>query len=118
VIGSLGLLGVLAIAKMVPKVTLILPLARRHAAIVPTAIAQDWFSPDAAAASERARTTKSSEPRAANRPVTAGDEHDLRRRRHRLEGIPAAPRPRPRCGGSRPLRWPRRPLGRNWFCTP
>ena len=114
VVANLGLLGVLFAAKMVPKVGLILPLARRHvprhatfttllmstgltfgtisslyglnagiidrtqfsllvtvvvlSAIVPTAIAQRWFSPDAQAEELRDRA-----PARAARPATAGE---------------------------------------------
>jgi Kef-type K+ transport system membrane component KefB len=115
VVANLGVLGILVAAKMVPKITLILPLARRHvpehatfatllmstgltfgtisslyglnagiidrtqfsllvtvvvlSAIVPTAIAQRWFSPDVDAersASEWGR-------RASAQPVPAGE---------------------------------------------
>jgi Kef-type K+ transport system membrane component KefB len=115
VVANLGVLGSLVAAKMVPKITLILPLARRHvpehakfatllmstgltfgtisslyglnagiidrtqfsllvtvvvlSAIVPTAIAQRWFSPDVDAersASEWGR-------RASAQPVPAGE---------------------------------------------
>ena len=114
VVANLGLLGVLFAAKMVPKLGLILPLARRHvprhatfttllmstgltfgtiaslyglnvgiidrtqfsllvtvvvlSAIVPTAIAQRWFSPDAQAEELRDRA-----PARAARPATAGE---------------------------------------------
>ncbi len=116
VFANLGLLGVLFAAKMVPKVGLILPLARRYvpehatfttllmstgltfgtisslyglqagiidktqfsllvtvvvvSAIVPTAVAQRWFSPDV----ERERLADETEPmpRAAE-PLAAGD---------------------------------------------
>jgi len=109
VFANLGLLAVLAAAKMAPKIGLVLPLARRHvpeharfttllmstgltfgtisslyglnagiidrtqfsllvtvvvlSAIVPTAIAQRWFSPDVAA-----ETARDEEARAARRP--------------------------------------------------
>ena len=109
VFANLGLLAVLTATKMVPKIGLVLPLARRHvpehatfttllmstgltfgtisslyglnagiidrtqfsllvtvvvlSAIVPTAIAQRWFSPDLAA-----ETTRDEEARAARRP--------------------------------------------------
>jgi Kef-type K+ transport system membrane component KefB len=115
VVANLGLLGALLAAKMVPKIGLILPFARRHvpehatfttllmstgltfgtisslyglnagiidrtqfsllvtvvvlSAIVPTGIAQRWFSPDVEAeraASRRAR-------RASTQPVAAGE---------------------------------------------
>jgi Kef-type K+ transport system membrane component KefB len=111
VFANLGLLAVLTAAKMVPKIGLVLPLARRHvpehaifttllmstgltfgtisslyglnagiidrtqfsllvtvvvlSAIVPTAIAQRWFSPDVeaeAARDERARATRPPSP--------------------------------------------------------
>jgi Kef-type K+ transport system membrane component KefB len=116
VFANLGLLGVLFAAKMVPKVGLILPLARRYvpehatfttllmstgltfgtisslyglqagiidktqfsllvtvvvlSAIVPTAIAQRWFSPDV----EKERLADESEPMPpAAEPLPAGD---------------------------------------------
>ncbi len=118
VFANLGLLALLAAAKMVPKIGLVLPLARRHApehatfttllmstgltfgtisslyglnagiidrtqfsllvtvvvlsAIVPTAIAQRWFSPDV-----ELEAAKDGEARAARRPspqpVPAGE---------------------------------------------
>ena len=43
-IANSGVLGVLVAAMMVPKLALVLPLARRHAS---EAIALRWFSPDA-----------------------------------------------------------------------
>jgi Kef-type K+ transport system membrane component KefB len=123
VVANLGLLGILFAAKMVPKVTMILPLARRHvpehatfttllmstgltfgtisslyglnagiidrtqfsllvtvvvlSAIVPTAIAQRWFSPDVEA--ERA-SSRQPQPhsqiggrRSSTEPATAGE---------------------------------------------
>jgi Kef-type K+ transport system membrane component KefB len=123
VVANLGLLGILFAAKMVPKLTMILPLARRHvpehatfttllmstgltfgtisslyglnagiidrtqfsllvtvvvlSAIVPTAIAQRWFSPDVEA--ERA-WSRQREPhshiggrRSSAEPATAGE---------------------------------------------
>jgi Kef-type K+ transport system membrane component KefB len=115
VVANLGLLAILAAAKMLPKISLILPLARRHvpehatfttllmstgltfgtisslyglnagiidrtqfsllvtvvvlSAIVPTAIAQRWFSPDLEI--ERAGT-RQQPPRSAH-PVAAGE---------------------------------------------
>jgi Kef-type K+ transport system membrane component KefB len=115
VVANLGLLAILAAAKMLPKISLILPLARRHvpehatfttllmstgltfgtisslyglnagiidrtqfsllvtvvvlSAIVPTAIAQRWFSPDLEI--ERAGT-RQHPPRSAH-PVAAGE---------------------------------------------
>lgn len=122
VFANLGVLGVLCAAKMVPKIALILPLARRHvpehatfttllmstgltfgtisslyglnagiidrtqfsllvtvvvlSAIVPTAIAQRWFSPDA----EAERATSREHPQSATaarrsptEPATAGE---------------------------------------------
>ena len=124
VVANLGLLGILFAAKMVPKIALVFPLARRHvpehatfttllmstgltfgtisslyglnagiidktqfsllvtvvvlSAIIPTAIAQRWFSPDVEA--ERARTperkphNRAAAGQAAGRPTTAGDQ--------------------------------------------
>jgi Kef-type K+ transport system membrane component KefB len=123
VFANLGLLGVLFAAKMVPKIALILPLARRHvpehatfttllmstgltfgtisslyglnagiidrtqfsllvtvvvlSAIVPTAVAQHWFSPDAeaerAAAHERQSHGHAGGRRSPTDPATAGE---------------------------------------------
>jgi Kef-type K+ transport system membrane component KefB len=123
VVANLGLLGVLFAAKMVPKLAMILPLARRHApehatfttllmstgltfgtisslyglnagiidrtqfsllvtvvvlsAIVPTAIAQHWFSPDAeterAAAHERWPGGHTGGRRSSTEPAAAGE---------------------------------------------
>jgi Kef-type K+ transport system membrane component KefB len=123
VFANLGLLAVLFVAKMAPKVGLILPLARRHvpehatfttllmstgltfgtisslyglnagiidrtqfsllvtvvvlSAIVPTAIAQRWFSPDVEAerraATERQSGARGTEPHAAGSPIPAGE---------------------------------------------
>jgi Kef-type K+ transport system membrane component KefB len=116
VIANLGLLGILAAAKLVPKVGMILPLARRHvpqhatfttllmstgltfgtisslyglnagiidrtqfsllvtvvvlSAIVPTAIAQRWFSPEV----EAERATHSRAPRPAPEVLPAGEQ--------------------------------------------
>jgi Kef-type K+ transport system membrane component KefB len=123
VFANLGLLAVLFVAKMAPKVGLILPLARRHvpehatfttllmstgltfgtisslyglnagiidrtqfsllvtvvvlSAIVPTAIAQRWFSPDVEA-ERRATTERQSgapgmDPHPAGGPIPAGE---------------------------------------------
>jgi Kef-type K+ transport system membrane component KefB len=120
VFANLGLLAILFAAKMVPKVTLIMPLARRYvpehatfttllmstgltfgtisslyglqagiidqtqfsllvtvvvlSAIVPTAIAQRWFSPDVEA-EQRADQVEPREPspQAAPQPVPAGE---------------------------------------------
>jgi Kef-type K+ transport system membrane component KefB len=115
VVANLGLLGALLAAKMVPKVGLILPFARRHvpehatfttllmstgltfgtisslyglnagiidrtqfsllvtvvvlSAIVPTAIAQRWFSPNV----EVERAASRRVQRASTQPVTAGE---------------------------------------------
>jgi Kef-type K+ transport system membrane component KefB len=115
VVANLGLLAALFAAKMVPKVALVLPLARRHvpehatfttllmstgltfgtisslyglnagiidrtqfsllvtvvvlSAIVPTAIAQHWFSPDVDAERAAARD----HPRVRTEPATAGE---------------------------------------------
>jgi Kef-type K+ transport system membrane component KefB len=123
VFANLGLLGVLFAAKMVPKIALILPLARRHvpqhatfttllmstgltfgtisslyglnagiidrtqfsllvtvvvlSAILPTAVAQHWFSPDAeaerAASHERQSHTHTGGRRSSSEPATAGE---------------------------------------------
>jgi Kef-type K+ transport system membrane component KefB len=123
VFANLGLLGVLFAAKMVPKIALILPLARRHvpehatfttllmstgltfgtisslyglnagiidrtqfsllitvvvlSAIVPTAIAQRWFSPDAeaerAASHEHQPHGATAARRSPTEPATAGE---------------------------------------------
>ena len=123
VFANLGLLGVLFAAKMVPKIALILPLARHHvpehatfttllmstgltfgtisslyglnagiidrtqfsllvtvvvlSAIVPTAVAQHWFSPDAeaerAASRERQSHSHTGGRRSSNEPATAGE---------------------------------------------
>jgi Kef-type K+ transport system membrane component KefB len=123
VVANLGVLGVLFAAKMVPKVTMILPLARRHvpehatfttllmstgltfgtisslyglnagiidrtqfsllvtvvvlSAIVPTAIAQRWFSPDVeaerASSRERRSHTQIGGRRSSAEPATAGE---------------------------------------------
>jgi Kef-type K+ transport system membrane component KefB len=123
VIANLGLLGVLFAAKMVPKIALVLPLARRHvpehatfttllmstgltfgtisslyglnagiidrtqfsllvtvvvlSAIVPTAVAQHWFSPDAeaerAASREPRSRTHTGGRRSSTDPATAGE---------------------------------------------
>jgi Kef-type K+ transport system membrane component KefB len=116
VVANVGLLGVLFAAKMVPKVTMILPLARRHvpehatfttllmstgltfgtisslyglnagiidrtqfsllvtvvvlSAIVPTAIAQRWFSPDAEAERAASRERQPGGRSVALRPST------------------------------------------------
>jgi Kef-type K+ transport system membrane component KefB len=115
VLANLGLLAILTATKMVPKIGLVLPLARRHvpehatfttllmstgltfgtisslyglnagiidrtqfsllvtvvvlSAIVPTAIAQRWFSPDVAI--EAARDAEQAPMRPARRPVPA-----------------------------------------------
>jgi Kef-type K+ transport system membrane component KefB len=115
VVANLGVLGILVAAKMVPKITLILPLARRHvpehatfatllmstgltfgtisslyglnagiidrtqfsllvtvvvlSAIVPTAIAQRWFSPDV----DAERSGSEWGRRASAQPVPAGE---------------------------------------------
>jgi Kef-type K+ transport system membrane component KefB len=121
VFANLGLLGILFAAKMVPKVVLILPLARRYvpqhatfttllmstgltfgtisslyglqagiidktqfsllvtvvvlSAIVPTAIAQRWFSPDVEAETEADEAhPKRAAPRTAPQPVPAGEQ--------------------------------------------
>ena len=123
VFANLGLLAVLFAAKMVPKVGLILPLARRHvpehatfttllmstgltfgtisslyglnagiidrtqfsllvtvvvmSAIVPTAVAQRWFSPDVEAeralAREHSPRAPGITPRTSGDPITAGE---------------------------------------------
>jgi Kef-type K+ transport system membrane component KefB len=123
VFANLGLLGVLFAAKMVPKIALILPLARRHvpehatfttllmstgltfgtisslyglnagiidrtqfsllvtvvvlSAILPTAVAQHWFSPDAeaerAASHERQSHNHTGGRRSPTEPATAGE---------------------------------------------
>jgi Kef-type K+ transport system membrane component KefB len=123
VVANLGLLGLLFAAKMVPKVAMILPLARRHvpehatfttllmstgltfgtisslyglnagiidrtqfsllvtvvvlSAIVPTAVAQHWFSPDAeaerVASSERQSRLPTGGRRSSTDPATAGE---------------------------------------------
>jgi Kef-type K+ transport system membrane component KefB len=125
VFANLGLLGVLFAAKMVPKIALILPLARRHvpehatfttllmstgltfgtisslyglnagiidrtqfsllvtvvvlSAILPTAVAQHWFSPDAEAEAERAVSherqlhSQTGGRRSSTDPATAGE---------------------------------------------
>jgi Kef-type K+ transport system membrane component KefB len=116
VFANLGLLAALFAAKMLPKVGLIMPLARRHvpehatfttllmstgltfgtisslyglnagiinrtqfsllvtvvvlSAIVPTAIAQRWFSPDVEAEREEARQSAAPRPR----PIPVGEE--------------------------------------------
>jgi Kef-type K+ transport system membrane component KefB len=118
VFANLGLLGVLFAAKMVPKIGLVMPLARRYApehatfatllmstgltfgtisslyglqagiidktqfsllvtvvvlsAIVPTAIAQRWFSPDVEA-EQRAHQKTESAPRPSQQPIPAGE---------------------------------------------
>ncbi|MCA1697655.1 MAG: cation:proton antiporter [Actinobacteria bacterium] len=118
VFANLGLLAILVAAKMLPKIGLVLPLARRHvpehatfttllmstgltfgtisslyglnagiidrtqfsllvtvvvlSAIVPTAIAQRWFSPDVEAEQTREEEGRAG-PRAAPRPVPAGE---------------------------------------------
>jgi Kef-type K+ transport system membrane component KefB len=122
VAANLGLLGVLFAAKMLPKIGLVLPLARRHvpqhatfttllmstgltfgtisslyglnagiidrtqfsllvtvvvlSAIVPTAIAQHWFSPDVEAERQASRPDQASAapPRPTPQPVAA-EEH-------------------------------------------
>ena len=121
VFANLGLLAVLFAAKLVPKIGLVLPLARRHvpehatfttllmstgltfgtisslyglqagiidetqfsllitvvvlSAIVPTAIAQRWFSPDVEAELETNQPDKArAAPRPTPQPVPAGDE--------------------------------------------
>jgi Kef-type K+ transport system membrane component KefB len=117
VVANLGVLALLVGAKMVPKLGLVLPLARRHvpehatfttllmstgltfgtisslyglnagiinrtqfsllvtvvvlSAIVPTAIAQRWFSPDVAVETAADRTRAESHPTA--RPIPAGE---------------------------------------------
>jgi Kef-type K+ transport system membrane component KefB len=118
VVANLGLLAALTAAKMVPKIGLVLPLARRYvpqhatfttllmstgltfgtisslyglnaqiidrtqfsllvtvvvlSAIVPTAIAQHWFSPDVEAEREAARADRTSpSSRAAPQPLPA-----------------------------------------------
>jgi Kef-type K+ transport system membrane component KefB len=123
VVANLGLLGLLFAAKMVPKIALVLPLARRHvpehatfttllmstgltfgtisslyglnagiidrtqfsllvtvvvlSAIVPTAVAQHWFSPDAeaerAASQERQSHSHTGGRRSSTDPATAGE---------------------------------------------
>jgi Kef-type K+ transport system membrane component KefB len=123
VVANLGLLGVLFAAKMVPKVALVLPLARRHvpehatfttllmstgltfgtisslyglnagiidrtqfsllvtvvvlSAILPTAVAQHWFSPDAeaerVASSERQSHSHAGGRRSSTDPATVGE---------------------------------------------
>jgi Kef-type K+ transport system membrane component KefB len=118
VFANLGLLAVLTASKMVPKIGLVLPLARRHvpehaifttllmstgltfgtisslyglnagiidrtqfsllvtvvvvSAIVPTAIAQRWFSPDVEAETARDAEARAA-PRPSAQPVPAGE---------------------------------------------
>jgi Kef-type K+ transport system membrane component KefB len=123
VVANLGLLGLLFAAKMVPKVAMVLPLARRHvpehatfttllmstgltfgtisslyglnagiidrtqfsllvtvvvlSAILPTAVAQHWFSPDAeaerAGSGERQSHSHAARRRSSTDPATAGE---------------------------------------------
>jgi Kef-type K+ transport system membrane component KefB len=119
VFGSLGVLGALVAAKMVPKIGLVLPLARRYvpqhatfttllmstgltfgtisslyglnahiidrtqfsllvtvvvlSAIVPTAIAQRWFSPDVEAEEQVDAEPQAPERHPAPQPVPAGE---------------------------------------------
>ena len=120
VFANLGLLAVLFAAKMVPKLGLVMPLARRYvpehatfttllmstgltfgtisslyglnagiidqtqfsllvtvvvlSAIVPTAIAQRWFSPDVEAEQAAGERKSKEAPRAAPRPIPAGEQ--------------------------------------------
>jgi Kef-type K+ transport system membrane component KefB len=122
VFANIGILGLLFAAKMVPKVSLILPLARRYvpdhatfttllmstgltfgtisslyglnagiidktqfsllvtvvvlSAIVPTAVAQRWFSPDVEAErqADQDRDPRASGGRAAPEPIPAGEQ--------------------------------------------
>ena len=120
VFANLGILALLFAAKLIPKLGLVLPLARRYvpkhsvfttllmstgltfgtisslyglnahiidrtqfsllvtvvvlSAIVPTVIAQHWFSPDVEAEAIADAEQRTPRPRAAGRPVPIGEE--------------------------------------------